>query len=154
MVEDYNKARRLGLKEFHSATSQGRYPYLPVLDEMVEGDGPLAEYPVGLIEIPMSMLAGTKTVGRREAFADNFMPLLESHSEFAFKWSNLYDSQINEGIRDPIKVYEYMHRFYVMEGNKRVSVSKCVGAHGIMGDVTRLMPNEKMVDEQSLKLYK
>lgn len=153
MIEDYKKARRLGLKEFHRARSQGRYPYLPVLDEMLSGGSPLSEFPVGLVDIPLAMLAGTKTVGRREAFAADFMPLLEETTEFALKWSNLYESQVNEGIRDAIKVYEYMHRFYVMEGNKRVSVSKYVGAHGVMGDVTRLLPNEKETDETDYKLY-
>lgn len=153
MIDDYKKARRLGLKEFHRARSQGRYPYLPVLDEMLSGGSPLSEFPVGLVDIPLSMLAGTKTVGRREAFAADFMPLLEDNTEFAFKWSNLYDSQINEGIRDAIKVYEYMHRFYVMEGNKRVSVSKFVGAHGVMGDVVRLLPNQNETNELDYKLY-
>ena len=39
------------------------------------------------------------------------MPLLKDDSEFAFKWMNLYGIQMNEGIRDPIKVYEFMNRF-------------------------------------------
>ena len=45
------------------------------------------------------------------------MPTLDDDTEFAAKWSRLYDAQIEEGIREPIQVYEYMHAFYVKEGN-------------------------------------
>ena len=153
MQEDYARARRLGLREYHRATSAGRYPYLPALDDILpEGTLP-AEIPVGLMEIPLSLVVGTKTAGRQQAFADDLMPLLEVYSEFALKWWKLYDSQMAVGIRDPIKVYEYMHRFYVQEGNKRVSVSKFVGAYGIMGDVLRILPNKEGEEDEADKVY-
>ena len=60
------------------------------------------------------------------------MPTLDDNTEFAAKWSRLYDAQIEEGIREPIQVYEYMHAFYVKEGNKRVSVLKYLQAPSIM----------------------
>ena len=40
----------------------------------------------------------------------------------------------------PIIAFEYMNRFYVQEGNKRVSVLKYYGAVKIPGTVTRLIP--------------
>lgn len=46
----------------------------------------------------------------------------------------------SEGIRDPIRCYEYLGRFYVQEGNKRVSVLKSFDAPTIPGHVTRLVP--------------
>ena len=79
------------------------------------------------------------------------MPLLPEDTEFASKWRSLYESHINEGIRDPIKVYEYLHRYYVEEGNKRVSVLKYCGAYSIAADVTRIMPEQDGSDE--VKLY-
>ncbi|MCR5816796.1 MAG: hypothetical protein K6F91_07940 [Ruminococcus sp.] len=48
------------------------------------------------------------------------MPAFEETTEFAVKWSSLYDSFMQEGIRDAIIVYEYMNNYYVQEGNKRV----------------------------------
>lgn len=157
MLEDYMKARRIGLRTYHRALSDGRYPYLHALDDMAK-TSELSEFPVGLVEIPIDMIAGTRTKGRQDAFARDFMPLLDPHTEFARKWSALYDSQVEEGIRDPIRVYEYMHRFYVQEGNKRVSVSRFVGAASVMGDVTRLMPkasddNDYLVYMEFLKFY-
>ena len=61
-------------------------------------------------------------------------------SEFASKWINLYEAHISEGIRDPVTAYEYMNWFYIVEGNKRVSVLKYSDAFSISGEVTRLIP--------------
>ncbi|MDO4619546.1 MAG: BMP family ABC transporter substrate-binding protein [Lachnospiraceae bacterium] len=149
MIEEYNKARRIGEKQVHKAIAAGGYPYPPALDDLIEPG--LPEYPVGLTEIPMSMIAGTKVSDRQNAFSYDFMPVLNEKSEFAFKWSNLYDSQMEEGIREPIKVYEYLRRFYVQEGNKRVSVSKYVKIPLILADVTRLMPRKR--DEKDIRIY-
>ena len=74
---------------------------------------------------------GTKTKGRTEAFAGNFMPLLGEKTEFGAKWARVYDYQIEEGIHDPILAYEFMNRYYVQEGNKRVSVLKYVNAYSV-----------------------
>ena len=58
-------------------------------------------------------------------------------------------AHMEEGIRDPIKVYEYLNWFYVVEGNKRVSVLKYCDAYSISAVVTRLIP-KKMKMIQSL----
>lgn len=150
MIEDYNKALKIGERTFRRDTSRGRYPYLPALDEIV-GQGETSEEPVGLVEVPIENIRGTKTKGRTEAFASNFMPLLAPNSEFATKWAKLYDSAIEEGIREPIKAYEYMRSFYVMEGNKRVSVSAYIGIDTVLADVTRLVP--KRTDDIDNKIY-
>ena len=70
---------------------------------------------------------------------------------FASKWSSLYDSACEEGIREPIKVYEFMNKFYVEEGNKRVSVSKSIGDASIPGNVIRLLPPK--TDDPISKIY-
>ncbi len=79
------------------------------------------------------------------------MPLLRERTEFAIKWESLYKHQIEDGIQDPIIAYEFMNRFYVQEGNKRVSVMKYVGAYSILGSVIRLIP--KRTDELENRLY-
>ena len=83
MLEEYTKARKLGEKEFHRMVQTGHYPYLPALDYMLDKEGPLPEDRVGVMEIPVSMIAGTRTQGRQNAFASNFMPLLGDSTEFA-----------------------------------------------------------------------
>lgn len=151
MIKDYIAAKKIGQKEYKAAVSKGKSPYLPVLDNILKHVETTNERRVGLFEIPLELIVGTKTHERTESFSLNFMPILEDNTEFAYKWSALYDSQLEEGIRDPIKVYEFMNQFYVQEGNKRVSVSRYVGANSIVGEVYRIMPVKN--DEKQNKIY-
>lgn len=150
-VEDYSAARKLAQKASRAAVSNGEYPYLPALDEFVTREDLCGEQPLGIIDIPLDKIAGTKTSGRKNSFANNFMPLLREGTEFAAKWSSLYDAQMDEGIRDPILAYEYMTRYYVQEGNKRVSVLKYVKAASITANVIRLLP--KKTDDAESRIY-
>ena len=60
-------------------------------------------------------------------------------------------AHVDEGIRDPIRCFEYMGRFYVQEGNKRVSVLKYFEAGSVTGNVTRVVP--KYNDTPEVRLY-
>lgn len=140
---DYKSALRLGQREYRACVSRGEYPYLQALDELLDLEPPSGETSLGIVEIPIEQIVGTKTAGRRNAFARNFMPLLEGESEFSSKWSSLAKIHVEEGIREPVAAYEYMNRFYILEGNKRVSVLKYFGAMTITGQVTRLLPQPR-----------
>lgn len=152
MQQDYEKAKKLGERAYRKAVISGEYPYLPALGSMVQNVDQYAVRGLGVKEIPLEMIVGTRTAGRQNAFSSNFMPLLREDTEFAMKWSSLYDSASKEGIREAIKVYEFMNRFYVEEGNKRVSVSKYIGYVSIIGDVSRILP-PKTNDLQSRIYY-
>lgn len=149
--EEYRKAQKAGQKAYYSKLIAGEYPYLPALTDMLPEGKILKEVRLGLVQIPMDQIAGTYTRGRQNAFAPNFMPLLDSDTEFATKWSNLCDAHLEEGIHDSIVAYEYMCHFYVQEGNKRVSVMKHFGAVNIPGTVIRIMPER--TDEKDNKIY-
>ena len=138
--EDYVKAQRAGQKAYKLSLSQGQYPYLPVLDEILTHAQVDREVHLGTMYIPLNQVVGTSNFGRTQSFASNFMPLLDFETEFGTKWSNLADIQINEGIRDAVKVYEYMNKYYAVEGNKRVSVLKYFNAPSILASVTRKVP--------------
>lgn len=149
--EDYSKAFKLGKKDYQARMLRGEKPTLQVLDDIMPEKGSYYEIPLGLVQIPTEQIVGTKTNGRSNSFAGNFMPILQESTEFASKWANLSTSHIEEGIRDAIKAYEYMNKFYVLEGNKRVSVMKYHKAVSIMGDVIRIVP--KRTDEKENKIY-
>lgn len=151
--EDYIKARKLGIKEYQKALSEGRYTYLPALDHMLEKRTTLKEVPVGTIEIPLSLVVGTVTEGRQDAFARNYMPLLDPTTEFGTKWISLMDYQTEHGITDAIKVIEFLGKFYVLEGNKRVSVMKYLEQPTILADVTRVMPPQSEEETKEVKIY-
>lgn len=144
MLEDYRAALRSGQRAYRACVAQGKTPFLEVLDEELMGVDIVAQEPLGLVDIPAESIVGTKTSGRHTAFAANFMPLLDEDTEFASKWSHLCDAHLEEGIHTPIIAFEYLNRFYVQEGNKRVSVLKYYGAVKIPGTVTRLVPAAPM----------
>lgn len=148
---EYEKAQKMGIKAFKNAIAKGGSEYLPVLDEILEEVDIQGEVSLGLVDIPLDRVVGTSNMGRTYAFANNFMPLLDFKTEFGAKWSALCDSHLEEGIRDPIKVYEYMNNFYVIEGNKRVSVLKYFEAVTIPANVTRKIP--KKTDDLQVKIY-
>lgn len=140
MLEDYKNALKSGQRAYRACVARGQSPYLAVLDDILVNVNIVAQEPLGLVEIPAESIVGTKTSGRHTAFAPNFMPLLEPDTEFAGKWSNLCDAHLEEGIHTPIIAYEFLNKFYVQEGNKRVSVLKYFDAVRIAGTVTRLVP--------------
>ena len=141
IMEYYQQALKAGRKSHRQNVHQGRYPFLQVLDEIITDHMTAGEVALGIMEIPTDRIVGTKTRGRTNAFASNFMPLLPENSEFGLKWCALCDAHLSdEGIRDPIVCYEYLGRFYVQEGNKRVSVLKFFGSPSITGNVYRILP--------------
>lgn len=150
-TEEYSRALRMGTREYKDAINRGGDPYPRVLDEFFDpakADG--TQY-LGQVEVPMELIAGTKTMGRVNAFSRGFYPLLDTNTEFAQKWISLCDAHLTEGIRDPIECVEYLGRFYVVEGNKRVSVLHYYDAPRIPGIVTRLLPPKS--EDPAIKTY-
>ncbi len=140
-TEKYNQALKLGRATAKSRAAQGLSPYPEALDERV-GDTDIAgRVELGLLDVPAELIAGTKTAGRQNAFAADFMPLMDADTEFAAKWISLCAAHLgDEGIREPVRCYEYLGRFYVQEGNKRVSVLRSYDAPVIPAYVIRLLP--------------
>ena len=123
--EHYQKALKQGRRSHRESVHQGKYPYLQALDDILESTMVAGQVDLGIIDIPTEKIVGTKTAGRTNSFSSDFMPLLDENSEFALKWRKLCEAHLgDEGIREPIFCYEYLGRFYVQEGNKRVSVLK------------------------------
>ncbi len=145
----YQQARKLGRKFLSEHGKNEAKGYLPVLEDRIRGVEIVGEINLGYHEIPLKKIIGTRTAGRSNSFAGNFMPLLADDTEFALKWQAVYSSQLREGIREHIKVYEYMNRYYVQEGNKRVSILNFVGAASVYANVIRLLPER---DESNLEI--
>ena len=140
-VSAYSKALKAGLREHKHCMASGVPSYVQVLDEVFPDSNSAQQQSVGLMEIPIDLIVGTKTAGRQYALSPSFLPLLSPQSEFANKWANLCVAHLGEvGIREPIICYEYLGRFYVQEGNKRVSVLRYFGAPRIPATVHRIVP--------------
>ena len=151
-VNQYNNALKLGQKYYKNAVSRGGHPFPVVLDEILDEANVSGRVSLGVLNVPSELIVGVKSAGRTAALAGNFMPLLGEESEFASKWISLCDAHLSdEGIRDPVVCYEYMGRFYVQEGNKRVSVLKSYDAALIPAVVTRIVP--KFSADHDVQVY-
>ena len=139
-MEQYLKALKSGQRSYHHHVSKGLYPYPPSLEEILPDYLRYNTESLGVIQIASEQMVGTTMSSRKTAFAPNFMPLFPPDTEFASKWAALCRSHEEEGIREPVKAYEYMNHYYVTEGNKRVSVLKFYNAPSIPAVVTRILP--------------
>ena len=147
----YYDALKRGQKEFRACTARGESPYLPALGEVV-GEEQLGHTTnLGTILVPLEFVVGTKSLGRTQSFSRSFMPLMGPDTEFAGKWQRLCQAHLEEGIWDPIKVWEYRNRFYVEEGHKRVSVLKFFDATSVSAQVTRILPRRD--GSREIELY-
>ncbi|MBQ9761538.1 MAG: BMP family ABC transporter substrate-binding protein [Oscillospiraceae bacterium] len=150
--DEYARALRTGQREYKELVSAGQNPYPKVLDQILPDISAESTQRVGLVEIPIEQIVGTRTGGRIWAFTAGFLPLLDENSEFASKWVSLCMANLSdEGIRDPIECFEYLGEFYIQEGNKRVSVLKHFGAARIAANVTRILPQPD--DSPRVKAY-
>ena len=151
-VSAYSKALKAGLREHKHCMASGVPSYVQVLDEVFPDSNSAQQQSVGLMEIPIDLIVGTKTAGRQYALSPSFLPLLDSDTEFGCKWINLCNAHLSEeGIREPIRCFEYYGKFYVQEGNKRVSVLRYFEAPTVSAYVTRLMPTD--TDSPRYALY-
>lgn len=151
-IDEYMNAQKLGLAKLPmNPNLEDGKSYLPVLDDILKNVDTDREEKLGLQDIPLDEVVGTKTRGRTTAFSSNFMPLLDYSTEFGMKWVDLCQAHLDEGIRDPIIAYEYLNHYYVQEGNKRVSVLKYFHATSIPAYVTRIVP--KLTEDPQIQLY-
>ena len=150
--EEYQNALSRGKKEFKELSAAGKNPYPAVLDDILGDQSVDVVQELGLVDIPANRIVGTKSAGRTTAFTASFLPLLGTDSEFASKWYTLCRDHLGEtGIREPILCYEYLGKFYVQEGNKRVSVLRYFDAPRIPGNVKRMVP--PLSDDPRIKAY-
>jgi basic membrane lipoprotein Med (substrate-binding protein (PBP1-ABC) superfamily) len=139
-LEYYISAYKMATKEYRKKIAIGKSGYLTNLESILSNSEIFKEVSIGIKEIPLKKIIGTYSKLRSISFASNFMPLMEVDTEFQNKWSHLATHHLKEGITDPIKVYEYLNYYYVLEGNKRVSVLKFFTAYSITADVIRILP--------------
>ena len=138
-VQYYQQALKAGQREYKNCVHRGLNPNIQALGaEKLQ----LSQVKLGIMEIPIYLVVGSTEEARCNSFSAGFYPLMGLDSEFAMKWTHLCGAQLEEGIHDAIKCYEYLGRFYVQEGNKRVSVLKSMGSRTIQAEVIRLMPDK------------
>ena len=149
--QQYLYARKIAKHTSGNRRLHRQDPFLEVLDNIVD-TSKCSAVSLGQIDVPAEMIVGTVNEGRAISFSSDFMPLLNEKSEFAQKWINVCRYHLSDsGISEAPTAYEYMGKFYIQEGNKRVSVLKSYGAPYIPLEVTRLLPEK--TDRYAVQLY-
>ncbi len=149
----YLDAKAKGKKEYKHMKAKGTSGHLTSLDGLLKDVDIVATVDLGVREIPLKKVVGTYYNARRMVFSKGFMPLEHENTEFGGKWISLCEAHLQEGIREPIKVYEYLNYYYVMEGNKRVSVLKYFDSVTILAQIYRLIPKCDEQDEDIVLYY-
>lgn len=151
-TEEYEKALKEGQREYRECAFRKIDPNPLVLDDILDPDASDKWTDVGLVNIPINRIVGTKNAGRTAAFTRSFRPLLEPETEFGRKWIKLCADHLGDvGIQNPIDCFEYLGEFFVQEGNKRVSVLHHFGANVIAANIKRVLP--VMDDSPRMKAY-
>jgi basic membrane lipoprotein Med (substrate-binding protein (PBP1-ABC) superfamily) len=138
-IEHYRKASQGYTVSGQRRKASKRRPLL-ALTGMIEPKNMLSTVELGIREVRLERVVGTYYATRGHAFSEDFIPRYNERSEIFQKWINLCKSQLEEGINEPIIVYEYLNKYYVQEGNKRVSVLKYFDAVSVAANVIRIIP--------------
>lgn len=121
---------------------------LPVLESVLDRNKVAGQVDLGVVEIPVNQLVGIASDSDREIYTSDFLPLPSIKSEYAEIWTGLYMEHLSDaGLREAIRCYEYLGKFYVVDGKKRVSVLKDNGAAMVKASVVRILPAKSEAPE-------
>lgn len=116
-------------------------PYLNDMDNEVDDSTIVQKVDLGTLEIPVRQIIGAASGYADMEYTFDFKPLADAESGFAKLWCELYQRYLSDrGLEEPIECIEYLGRFYVVDGKKRVSVLKAHGEHRVNAHVIRWLP--------------
>lgn len=114
---------------------------LPVLESILDKTKVAGEVDLGVIEIPVNQIVGIASDCDKEIYTSDFLPLSSIMSEYAESWTWLYMEHMGDaGLHEAIRCYEYLGKFYVIDGKKRVSILKSNGTAVAKAAVIRILP--------------
>ena len=142
VMQQYIIANDKASRAQRSSAKQPPIKHPVVLEKILDRNKVAYKIELGVLEIPMNQIVGIAAADQRELlYASNFMPLSKANTEFANTWRHLYQEFLSDdGLCKPIRCYEYLGKFYVQDGAKRVSVLKYHGAATVFSEVIRIMP--------------
>ena len=143
-----NQAKRIARKNSADIEKAA----LPLLKTVLDTYNVAGETDLGVVKIPVKQIVGVVAEEDRDAYVSDFFPLPSVNSEFAAKWTTLFMENLNDAVlSDPIRCYEFLGKFYVVDGKKRVSAVKAQGTVMIDAQVTRILPVE--TDDPQIQSY-
>ena len=130
-----------------------RFPLTPVSLNMILDDSMISrKQELGILEIPTNLIVGVaEDSERRQLYTKDFLPVSPPDSDYADQWCRLYQVLLSNADFDkPISCYEYLGKFYVCDGMKRVSAAKYHSVACLRAQVIRILPLNAASREVSL----
>lgn len=153
MHEHYQKAFALAKKNLQDKKKHS-LPVCPAvrntfLDEMMIS----YSMDMGILDVPTDLIVGAAEESEETAlYTKDFHPVSAPNSAYADLWRSLYQVVLVGGsFEEPISCFEFLGKFYVRDGMKRVSVSRYYGTHSIKAHVIRILPIH--TEEQKASWY-
>lgn len=134
-VQDFRAARRKAALQDIVARLTGKPGDLLSYDEVVHLLKTETTARRGLQEIPLDAIVGS--VGRYTDFTRTFLPRRDVDQE---RWTQIRLRALYQGGLPPIEVYKIGDAYFVLDGNRRVSVARQLGAETIQAYVTEIHP--------------
>ena len=148
----YSNANARARKTVNDFCKLSADPYLNAMENTLDESSIAERVDLGILEIPVRQIVGTVSDSDEILYTYDFMPLAEDASEYADSWCRMYQAYLSvRGLTDPIECVEYMGKFYVVDGKKRVSVLKAHGEIRVNAHVVRLVP--VLSDDAQAKKY-
>ena len=140
--EQYQNAYALGMKSLQDKKKQRLAVCPAALNTLLDEKMVSYRMDLGVLEIPTNLIVGvSKASEEMMLYTKEFLPISVPNSAFADCWRGLYKKlNADKAFDEEINCYEYLGRFYVLDGLKRVSVAKFMGASIIRAQVTRILP--------------
>ena len=140
--EQYQNAYALGMKSLQDKKKRSLTVCPAALNTLLDEKMVSYRMDLGVLEIPTNLIVGvSKASEEMMLYTKEFLPISVPNSAFADCWRGLYRKlNADHAFDEEINCYEYLGRFYVLDGLKRVSVAKFMGASIIRAQVTRILP--------------
>lgn len=140
--EQYQKAYALGMKNLQDKKKQRLAVCPAALNTLLDEKMVSYRVDLGVMEIPTNLIIGVSNATEEMMlYTKEFLPISVPNSDFADCWRVLYKNlNADHSFAEEISCYEYLGKFYVIDGLKRVSVAKYMGLSTIRSQVIRILP--------------
>lgn len=140
--EQYQKAYALANRNLQRDKKLGLSRTPVVLEDILDKSMIANKIDLGITDIPTNLITGIAHQSQAlTLYTRAFLPTSDPDSDYAEHWIGLYHEFVNQGsFCKEIKCVEYLGKFYVIDGLKRVSVARCMESCTISAHVIRIMP--------------